>query len=210
MSKTTEKTATEKPAIKVTPLYAAFLKAFNAEDKAINKTSATIDAIEKTGLTVSGFFTALWSENYKVPKNWPLNAKGLPLSPTSKDTRTAIPAINRLVSALDMRKSRAKKAEKKAAAEQQLDEITGNVPVTVVPATEAPETTTATPASDQPESAPRVETSDKDLSFDAVSLIESLQGFMIAVSSGDLELDDKDAKLAHKLSKQLIELAQKA
>lgn len=203
MTTTNETTTTEKTIV-VKPLYNAFIKSFNAEVKAENRTTVAIDAIEATGLTVSAFYAALWAEGVKIPTAWPLNAEGNPLSPSSKATKDAIPSVKRLVSALDMRKSRAKKAAKIADMEEQLDKIT------VIPEqTEKEKPATEKPATEKPESAPRVDDANVPL-FDAVSLIESLQGFMIALTSNELELDENDAKLAHKLSKQLIEFAQKA
>lgn len=97
--------------VKATPLYKAYLSAYNAESKAINKTADQIETIKATGLTIPEFFTLLWSENYKVPENWPLNTQGLPLSPLSSKTRAAMPEVNRLVSALAMRSKR--EADKK-------------------------------------------------------------------------------------------------
>ena len=209
MKKTAEKTETVETVINVKGLWSNYNKAFNAEVKATNKTSLAIDEIEKTGLTTSAFFAKLWDDGVKVPTKWPLNADGQPLAPSSKVTKDMLPNVRRLVNAIDNRKSRAAKKAKLEAAEKQLDEITGNVPVTVVPDSEKPDS--EKPATvEKVESAPRVESSDSDLTFDSVTLIESLQGFMIALSSGALELDEKDAKLAHKLSKQLVTLAQKA
>ena len=95
-------------AVKATPLYKAYLTAFKAEDRAISRTTEKIELIKNTGLKVSEFFMLLWSEGYKVPELWPLNKAGAPLSPTSSKTKSLLPEINRLVSALDMRNKRKK------------------------------------------------------------------------------------------------------
>ncbi len=194
------KTKTEKSAEKIlSPLYADFLKAFKAEEKAVAKTTATIEAIASTSLTVTEFFDGLWSEGYKIPKNWPLNSSGKPLSPRSGKTKAALPEINRLVSALDMRKSRAKKAQKKAEKKAEKKATSPDSTESVDPVDSV----------DSVDSAPRVDEVNIP-SFDPVLLVESLQGFMLAVAQGDCQLKEKDAKEAHKLCKRLVELAQKA
>ena len=183
------------------------MTAFKAEEKSIAKTTATIESISETGLTVTEFFDGLWSEGYKTPKAWPLNSSGKPLSPRSGKTKSAMPEINRLVSALDMRASRAKKAEKKAKqaknAERLLDEAAG------LELPESVDSIDSVDSVDSVDSAPRVDEANIP-SFDPVLLVESLQGFMLAVAQGDSNLKEKDAKEAHKLCKRLVELAQQA
>lgn len=120
--------------VKATPLYKAYLSAYNAESKAINKTADQIETIKATGLTLPEFFTLLWSENYKVPETWPLNTQGLPLSPLSSKTRAAVPEVNRLVSAMAMRSKREvdkkespkKETSKKETSEKETSDLDGN------------------------------------------------------------------------------------
>ena len=81
--------------------------------------------------------------------------------------------------------------------------------VQVIPENDEKPTTTTT-TKKRTESAPRVETSEKELIFDPVNLIENLQGFMIALNGNNLELTENEAKQAHKACKTLIELAQKS
>ena len=80
---------------------------FESEIQIVNKTTAIIDALYEAGLNLAEFFKVLWENGYNIPAEWPIKKNGEPLSCTSKKTREALPAINRLVSAWDMRNKRA-------------------------------------------------------------------------------------------------------
>ena len=205
-----ETIASETP-VSLIPLHKRYMTAFNAEGRAVSKTGIIIDEIYALNISVGEYYRTLFAEGFNVPKEWPLNKKGVALSASSTSVRQAVPSANRIVSAFDMRKKREKDATKKleTAKNPVTTSTDSDVPVDVIPEkveTEKP----ATVATEAIESAPRVESSDADLTFDAVTLIESLQSFMIALNDGNLELDDKQAKQAHKLAKQLIEIAQAA
>jgi len=186
----TTATATAAAAVNVTPLYRAYLKTFSAEQNAANKTAENIAAIAATGLTVTEFFVALWNEGYKVPAAWPIKSNGQPQAPTSKAVRAALPEINRLVSALDMAKSRKAKAAK---AQEKAKDTSNTGKTTTTPTT----TTATTDTKDE-----RVETD--AFIFDKSATIKALQGLLVDTANKLDETNDKDAQ------KNLVELANHA
>ena len=253
----------------VKELYETFLSAFQNECRAAGKTSKTLDKIFELNLNPSKFYEKLFSEGYERPKSWPKKESGNGFKAASHDdTRKALKAVNRLVSAFGMRNKRLKEKKEKVRVERLTALFDGNLPefinsgnidkildfIDMLPiiesekyddqnarhklavtkkfdladnnnekspgtgenqpltGEESPKTGENLPGTDEslPASADRVESSDQNFEFDSVALIESLQSFVMTINKGESELDEKNAKLAHKLCKQLIDLAQQA